>query len=84
MQLWAEKIFRMYRSWAHKHGCKVGLIEKIVSTSDHVRSATMEIESEYMFGFLSGEKGTHRMIYPTLENSGTYQVIMFLLFINLS
>jgi len=36
----------------------------------------MEIESEYMFGILSGEKGMHRMIYSSLENSDKYQVIM--------
>ncbi|KAK3135738.1 hypothetical protein QOZ80_5BG0422810 [Eleusine coracana subsp. coracana] len=74
-ELWAEKIFGMYTSWAQKQGCKIGLIEKITSTNGHVRSAAMEIESEYMFGTLSGEKGMHRMIYPSLENSGTYQAV---------
>ncbi|XP_062181590.1 peptide chain release factor PrfB3, chloroplastic-like isoform X2 [Phragmites australis] len=74
-ELWAEKLFGMYTSWARKQGSKVGLIEKIALTSDHVWSAAMEIESEYMFGTISGEKGMHRMIYPSLENSGTYQAL---------
>lgn len=73
-ELWAEKVFGMYTSWAQKQGCKVGLIEKCFSTSGHIRSAAMEIESEYMFGTLSGEKGMHRMIYSSLENSDTYQL----------
>ncbi|XP_062231262.1 peptide chain release factor PrfB3, chloroplastic-like isoform X2 [Phragmites australis] len=73
-ELWAEKLFGMYTSWARKQGYKVGLTEKIASTSGHVQSAAMEIESEYMFGTLSGEKGMHRMIYSSLENSGTYQL----------
>ncbi|KAL6845040.1 hypothetical protein ACP4OV_025213 [Aristida adscensionis] len=72
-ELWAEKLFGMYTSWARKQGCKVGLIEKILSTNDNVWSAAMEIEAEYMFGILSGEKGVHRM--TCLENSGTYQAV---------
>jgi protein subunit release factor B len=52
------------------------LIEKVPSKNGHVRYAAMEIESEYMFGILSGEKGMHRMTYSSLENSDTYQVIM--------
>jgi len=76
LQLWAEKVFGMYTSWAQKQGYKVGLIEKIFSTSGHIQSAAMEIESEYMFGTLSGEKGMHQMIYSSLENSDIDQVIM--------
>ncbi|KAJ1262636.1 hypothetical protein BS78_09G124000 [Paspalum vaginatum] len=74
-ELWADKVFGMYTSWAQKQGCKVGLTEKFCSTSGHIRSAAMEIESEYMFGTLSGEKGMHRMIYSSLENSDTYQAL---------
>lgn len=66
----------MYTSWARKHCYKVGLIEKTFSTSGHIQSAAMEIESEYMFGILSGEKGMHKMIYSSLENSNIDQVIM--------
>uniref|UniRef100_J3M6L2 Peptide chain release factor domain-containing protein n=1 Tax=Oryza brachyantha TaxID=4533 RepID=J3M6L2_ORYBR len=72
-ELWAEKIFCMYSSWARKQGCKDGLVERIASTSGRVWTAAMEIESEYMFGTLYGEKGTHRMIYPSVNNSGTYE-----------
>ncbi|CAN6342237.1 unnamed protein product [Urochloa humidicola] len=74
-ELWATKIFSMYTSWARKQGCKVGLIEKASSKSGHVQSAAMEIESEYMFGILSGEKGMHRMTYSSLENSDTHQAL---------
>lgn len=77
LQLWAEKVFGMYTSWARKQGYKVGLIEKIFSTSGHIRSAAMEIESEYMFGILSGEKGMHQIMFSSPENSDIYQVIMF-------
>ncbi|BAF17292.2 Os05g0375600 [Oryza sativa Japonica Group] len=68
-----ERIFCMYSSWARKQGCKDGLVEKITSTSGRVWTAAIEIESEYMFGTLTGEKGTHRMIYPSVDNAGTYE-----------
>ncbi|KAG2627962.1 peptide chain release factor PrfB3, chloroplastic-like isoform X1 [Panicum virgatum] len=74
-ELWAAKVFGMYTSWARKQGCKVGLIEKISSMSGHVRTLAMEIESEYMFGILSREKGMHRMTYSSLENSDKYQAL---------
>ncbi|KAM3410125.1 hypothetical protein ACQJBY_002386 [Aegilops geniculata] len=74
-ELWAEKLFDMYTSWARRQGCKEGLVEKIASTSGHTQFAAMEIESEYMFGTLSGEKGIHRMIDSSVENSGTGEAI---------
>ncbi|KQK06582.1 hypothetical protein BRADI_2g27130v3 [Brachypodium distachyon] len=74
-ELWAEKLFGMYASWARRQGCKGGLVEKIVSTSGHIQFAAMEIESEYMFGTLYGEKGVHRMIYSSVDNSGTDKAV---------
>uniref|UniRef100_A0A452YZJ1 Peptide chain release factor domain-containing protein n=1 Tax=Aegilops tauschii subsp. strangulata TaxID=200361 RepID=A0A452YZJ1_AEGTS len=74
-ELWAEKLFGMYTSWARRQRCKEGLVEKIASISGHIQFAALEIESEYMFGTLSGEKGMHRMIYSSVENSGTDQLI---------
>uniref|UniRef100_A0ACD5TAA9 Uncharacterized protein n=1 Tax=Avena sativa TaxID=4498 RepID=A0ACD5TAA9_AVESA len=74
-ELWAEKLFDMYTSWARRQGCKEGLVEKIASTSGRIQFAAMEIESEYMFGTLSGEKGMHRMIYSSVDNSGTDEAI---------
>ncbi|KAL5202514.1 hypothetical protein ABZP36_013466 [Zizania latifolia] len=74
-ELWAEKLFCMYASWARKQGCKEGLVEKIASTNGRIWTAAIEIESEYMFGSLSGEKGRHRMIYPSVDNPGTYEAM---------
>jgi protein subunit release factor B len=65
----------MYTCWARRQGCKEGLVEKIASTSGHVQFAAMEIESEYMFGILSGEQGMHRMINSSIDNFGTEEVI---------
>uniref|UniRef100_A0ACD5U3D3 Uncharacterized protein n=1 Tax=Avena sativa TaxID=4498 RepID=A0ACD5U3D3_AVESA len=74
-ELWTERLFDMYTSWARGQGCKEGLVEKIASTSGRIQFAAMEIESEYMFGTLSGEKGMHRMIYSSVDNSGTGEAI---------
>ena len=67
----------MYTRWARRQGCKEGLVEKIASTSGHIQFAAMEIESEYMFGTLSGEKGMHIMINCSVDNSGIEEVIIF-------
>uniref|UniRef100_A0ACD5U5Z0 Uncharacterized protein n=1 Tax=Avena sativa TaxID=4498 RepID=A0ACD5U5Z0_AVESA len=74
-KLWTERLFDMYTSWARGQGCKEGLVENIASTSGRIQFAAMEIESEYMFGTLAGEKGMHRMIYSSVDNSGTGEAI---------
>ncbi|KAM0873763.1 hypothetical protein ACQ4PT_037864 [Festuca glaucescens] len=74
-ELWAEKLFDMYTCWARRQGCKEGLVEKTSSTSGHIQFAAMEIESEYMFGILSGEKGMHRMINSSIDTYGTEEAI---------
>jgi protein subunit release factor B len=68
----------MYTCWARRQGCKQGLIEQIVSTSGNIQFAAMEIESEHMFGILSGEKGMHTIINSSNENSSTEEVINYL------
>ncbi|KAJ3676210.1 hypothetical protein LUZ60_003622 [Juncus effusus] len=61
-QLWAERIVLMYAKWAEKHGWNMRIVENITLENCGVESATIEFESEYMYGYLYGEKGTHVMI----------------------
>ncbi|KAG1371160.1 putative peptide chain release factor PrfB3, chloroplastic [Cocos nucifera] len=56
-EIWAKKLLSMYTRWAEKHGCEGRIIEKCSCSSNGIRLATIEFESEYFFGYLSGEKG---------------------------
>ncbi len=61
-QDWAEILLRMYTRWAEKHGYKVHLAEKSEGDEAGIKSATLEIDGRYGYGYLKAEKGTHRLV----------------------
>jgi peptide chain release factor 2 len=61
-QDWAELLLRMYRRWAEKQGYKVQLAEISEGDEAGIKSATLEITGRYAYGYLKGEKGTHRLV----------------------
>ena len=61
-QDWAEMLLRMYTRWAEAHGYKVQMAELSEGDEAGVKSATLEIEGRYAYGYLKVEKGTHRLV----------------------
>ncbi|MEL6813351.1 MAG: peptide chain release factor 2 [Cyanobacteria bacterium J06598_3] len=61
-QDWAEMLLRMYTRWSEQQGYRFKLIEKSDGDEAGLKSATMEIEGRYAYGYLKGEKGTHRLV----------------------
>ncbi|WP_160148588.1 peptide chain release factor 2 [[Leptolyngbya] sp. PCC 7376] len=61
-QDWAEMLLRMYTRWSEKQGYKVKLAEISEGDEAGLKSATLEIEGRYAFGYLKSEKGTHRLV----------------------
>ncbi|XP_009401049.2 peptide chain release factor PrfB3, chloroplastic isoform X1 [Musa acuminata AAA Group] len=68
-EVWAEKLLQMYTRWAKKHGWTGKIIERYSSKGAGTRIVTVEFESEYMYGYLSGERGVHRKICNSLDGS---------------
>ncbi len=61
-QDWAEMLLRMYTRWAERQGYKVHLTEISEGDEAGLKSATIEIDGRYAYGYLQSEKGTHRLV----------------------
>lgn len=61
-QDWAEMLLRMYTRWSEKRGYKVRLAESSSGDEAGIKSATLEVEGRYAYGYLKAEKGTHRLV----------------------
>ena len=59
---WANMLYRMYLRWAERHGYKVTTIDYQDGEEAGIKSATIEIEGEYAFGYLKSDSGVHRLV----------------------
>lgn len=61
-QDWAEMLLRMYTRWAETNGYQVTTLDFIVGDEAGIKSVTLLIEGDYVFGYLKGERGVHRLV----------------------
>ncbi len=61
-QDWAEMLLRMYTRWGEQRGYKVQLSELSEGDEAGIKSATLELDGRYAYGYLKAEKGTHRLV----------------------
>ncbi len=70
-QDWAEMILRMYQRWAEMfHRFKFEILERSDGEQAGIKSATFKISGPYAYGYLSAEKGVHRLVRKSPYKSG--------------
>ena len=59
---WASMLMRMYMMWAEKSGYKIRELNYQEGDAAGIKTVTLEIEGDYVFGYLKGENGVHRLV----------------------
>lgn len=61
-QDWAEILLRMYRMYGEKQGWKLTEVDYQEGDGAGIKSATIEFEGPFAYGFLKAESGVHRLV----------------------
>ncbi len=61
-QDFAEMLYRMYLRWAEQNDYKTTVLDYLAGEEAGIKSVTLGIEGNFAFGYLSAEKGVHRMV----------------------
>ncbi len=59
---WSEMLMRMYQRWGDHHGYKVRIIDIQTGEEAGIKSAMLEFQGEYAYGYLKSETGVHRLV----------------------
>ena len=69
-QDWANMLRRMYMKWADNKNFKSNLISEHKGEEAGIKSSTIKIEGDYIFGWLKKESGIHRLVRISPFDSG--------------
>lgn len=61
-QDWAEMLLRMYRMYGEKQGWAVTELDYQAGDGAGIKSATLQFEGPFAYGFLKAESGVHRLV----------------------
>jgi peptide chain release factor 2 len=61
-QDWAEMLMRMYIRWGERNNYKINIIDTQEGDVAGIKSASIEFEGDFAYGYLKGESGVHRLV----------------------
>lgn len=61
-QDWSQMLMRMYLRWGEQNGYKMNVVDWLDGDGAGIKSATIEVEGEFAFGYLKAENGVHRLV----------------------
>ena len=74
---WCEMLYRMYMRYGEAHGYKVSSLEYQEGDEAGIKSATIEIEGDFAYGYLKSENGVHRLVRLSPFNSANKRMTTF-------
>ena len=69
-QDWAEMLRRMYMKWASDKKYRSSLISEHKGDEAGIKSSTIKIQGDYIYGLLKSESGIHRLVRISPFDSG--------------
>jgi peptide chain release factor 2 len=61
-QDWTEMLARMYLRWAEAHGFKTEIVDQLPGEEAGLKRITIAVSGPYAYGYLSAERGVHRLV----------------------
>jgi peptide chain release factor 2 len=61
-QDWAEMLMRMYLRYGERKGFKTNVLDVQEGDGAGIKSASIEFEGDFAYGYLKGENGVHRLV----------------------
>ena len=61
-QDWVRMLMRMYLRWSERKGFGGEVLDLSSGDEGGVKSAVVQVEGEYAYGYLKAEKGVHRLV----------------------
>ena len=68
-QDWAEMLMRMYMRWAEANKYKLSTINLQEGDEAGIKTATIQIDGPFSYGYLKGENGVHRLVRVSPYNA---------------
>ena len=59
---WSAMLMRMYLRWGERNGYKMTVTSLLDGDEAGIKSATIEVEGDYAYGYLKAENGVHRLV----------------------
>lgn len=59
---WVEMLLRMYTRYCESHGFEVSLLDLLPGEEAGIKSVTFLVSGEMAYGYLSTERGVHRLV----------------------
>ncbi len=66
---WSAMLMRMYMRWGERNGYKMTVTEELEGDEAGIKSATVQFEGDYAYGYLKAESGVHRLVRISPFNS---------------
>ncbi|MBQ9889541.1 MAG: peptide chain release factor 2 [Bacteroidales bacterium] len=59
---WSAMLMRMYMRWGERNGYKMTVTDLLDGDEAGIKSATIQVEGDYAYGYLKAENGVHRLV----------------------